>query len=389
MSKQGGIKIAMVAGEPSGDLLASKLMEAILARYPEIEFVGIGGPRMIALGFNSWYSIDTLSVNGIFEVLKHYPAIARMRRELIQKLIDAKPDLFIGIDSPDFNLDLEDQLKTKGIATMHYISPTIWAWRSERIYKIAKACDHILVLFPFEAPLYEKEGIMATYVGHPLADDIANEPDTAGNRKRLGCEKASHVFALLPGSRNSEVHFHADLLVQTAKKLYARYPECVFLMPAATPSAKALFEAAIVRQQGVYLPFQLLDGQSAEAIQAADIVICASGTATLETALWKKPMVVTYKTSWLTWQIAKRMVKLDHVALPNILSGRQIVPEYLQERATPNNLANSVIGWVEHPERIEETKQHFAKLHQLLKKNASQTAANAVIEELKKRKDCV
>ena len=378
------ITIAMVAGEPSGDLLGAGLMKALLRHNPNIRFIGIGGPKMIALGFCSSFPMDMLSVNGLVEVIRHFPAIARMRSQLIDKLSIIKPDLFIGIDSPDFNLDLETKLRQKGILTMHYISPTIWAWRPGRIHTIAKACDHMLVLFPFEAALYKKHAISATYVGHPLADDIADEPQTHACRQRFGCEKNHPVFTLLPGSRRSEVHFHSNLMIETAQKLFHRYPNSIFLVPAATQATKVIFTEAIKHPSAIHLPIVVIDGQSSEAIQAADVVICASGTATLETALWKKPMVITYKTSWLTWQIASRMVKLTCVGLPNILLANEVVPEYLQDKATPDNLSEAAIEWIEHPDQTEALRQQFINLHHLLRQNASEKAAQAVICALKK-----
>ena len=383
------IKIAIVAGEPSGDLLAASLMTSLLHRYPNASFVGIGGPCMKALGFQSFFPMEMLSVNGLVEVLKHLPSILKMRRKLTKQLIDEKPDIFIGIDSPDFNLGLEYQLRKRGIRTIHYISPTIWAWRSGRIHKIAKAVDHMLVLFPFEAPLYEKQGIGVTYVGHPLADDTPMQPDTEKYRQQLNCTDHSPIFALLPGSRNSELHFHADLLVQTAERLFKSYPNSTFIVPCATEHIQTLFEAAISRQQASNLPFIVLNKQSSGAIQAADVVILSSGTATLETALWKKPMVITYKASWLSVKIARKMIKLTHVGLPNILLNKEVVPEYLQEDATPENLANAASHWIDHPEKVQSLAAEFNDLHRLLRKNASDIAAEAVIAQLPKDMACI
>lgn len=387
--KTDAINIAMVAGEPSGDLLAASLMASLLRQYPNANFIGIGGPRMQALGFQSFFPMEMLSVNGLVEVLKHLPSIAKMRGELIEKIIAAKPDIFIGVDAPDFNLGLEYQLRKRGLRTMHYISPTIWAWRTGRIHKIARAVDHILVLFPFEAPLYQKQQIGVTYVGHPLADDIPMQPDTLRCRQFLGCEDKSPIFALLPGSRNSELHFHADLLIQTAQQLSRRYPDSAFIVPCATEHIHELFNAAIGRQSASDLPFMLLNKQSSEAIQAADVVILSSGTATLETALWKKPMVITYKTSWLSWKIAKKMVRLTHVGLPNILLNKEVVPEYLQDDATADNLTNAASDWIDHPEKTQQLIAEFEGLHQLLRKNASDIAAQAVIAQLSKETTCI
>jgi len=375
------VRIAMVAGEASGDLLASHLIAALKARLPDAKFFGIGGPKMGAQGFDAWWPAETLAVRGYVEVLKHYRSISSIRSQLKKRLLAERPDIFIGVDAPDFNLGLETDLKRRGIKTVHYVSPSIWAWRSGRIHKIKKAVHRILALFPMEPPLYEKEGIPVTYVGHPLADLIPMETKRLDVRDRLGLPRTIPIIALLPGSRQSELHYMADVFVQTAKIIRERFlPEALFVVPLATRETRLQFEAAMHRQQAGDIPFRLLFGHAQDAAGAADVVLVASGTATLEVALIKRPMVITYKMSPTSHWLMQRMGQLLHVGLPNILAGRLIVPEILQDDATPENLAAALYQLYEDRKGAAELNEVYTGIHQQLKQNTAQKAAEAIIE---------
>jgi lipid-A-disaccharide synthase len=375
------VRIAMVAGEASGDLLASHLMAALKAKLPDAVFYGIGGPKMQALGFDAWWPMEKLAVMGYVDALKHYREISGIRRQLKKRLLDIRPDIFIGVDAPDFNLGLETDLKSAGVKTIHYVSPSIWAWRGGRIKKIARAVDRVLALFPMEPPLYEKERIPVTYVGHPLADIIPLVTNMRTVREKLSMPKDVPVFAMLPGSRKGELEMMADTFVQTAKIIRERFlPNALFIVPLTTRETRLQFEMAIYQQQAGDVPFRLLFGHAQDALGAADVSLVASGTATLEAALIKRPMVITYKIAKLSYWIMKRMAYQAFVGLPNILAGRSVVPEILQDDATPENLAETLVKLYEDKENAEAVAEAFTDIHLQLRQNTAEKAANAVIE---------
>ena len=375
------VRIAMVAGEASGDLLASHLMAALKAKLPDAVFYGIGGPKMQALGFDAWWPMEKLAVMGYVDALKHYREISGIRRQLKKRLLDIRPDIFIGVDAPDFNLGLETDLKSAGVKTIHYVSPSIWAWRGGRIKKIARAVDRVLALFPMEPPLYEKERIPVTYVGHPLADIIPLVTNKLAVREKLSMPKEVPVFAMLPGSRKGELEMMADTFVQTAKIIRERFlPNALFIVPLTTRETRLQFEMAIYQQQAGDIPFRLLFGHAQDALGAADVSLVASGTATLEAALIKRPMVITYKIAKLSYWIMKRMAYQAFVGLPNILAGRSVVPEILQDEATPENLAEALVKLYEDKENAEAVAEAFTEIHLQLRQNTAEKAANAVIE---------
>ncbi|HET7197803.1 MAG TPA: lipid-A-disaccharide synthase, partial [Burkholderiales bacterium] len=320
------VRVAMVAGEASGDLLAAHLMSALKARRPAIAFAGIGGPKMAAEGFVSHYAMDKLSVRGYAEALRHYREIMGIRRRLLRSLLDERPELFIGVDSSDFNLGLERQLRDAGIPTVHYVSPSIWAWRAWRIKRIARAVSRILVMLPFEAPLYEKAGVPVSYVGHPLADVIPLAPKKDEARAQLRLPSGKLVIALLPGSRRSELEYMAAAFVLAAHRFRQEVHDVHFVCPTVTRDTRDLFERAIHEHGRTDLPLTLLFGHSHEALAAADLALVASGTATLEAALFKTPMVIAYRQSPITWALMKPMLYLPYVGMPNILAGERLVP---------------------------------------------------------------
>lgn len=370
----------MVAGEPSGDLLASHLIAAIKERLPDAVFFGIGGPRMESQGFEAWWPMEKLAVMGYVDALKHYREISGIRRQLKKRLLDIQPDIFIGVDAPDFNLGLETSLKSAGVKTIHYVSPSIWAWRGGRIKKIARAVNRVLALFPMEPPLYEKEHIPVTYVGHPLADIIPLQTNKQSVREKLALPRDYPIFGMLPGSREGELAMMADTFVQTAKLIGERLPNALFVVPLATRETRLQFEAAIYRQQAGDVPFRLLFGHAQDALGAADVSLVASGTATLEAALIKRPMVITYKIAKFSYWLMKRMAYLPYVGLPNVLAGRYVVPELLQDEATPEKLAEALIKLYEDKENAEAVEAAFTDLHLQLRQNTAEKAANAVIE---------
>jgi len=375
------VRIAMVAGEASGDLLAGLLIGALKKQLPDAIFYGIGGPKMQAQGFDAWWPIDKLSVMGYIDALKNYREIAGIRRQLKKRLLELRPDIFIGVDAPDFNLGLEIELKTAGIKTIHYVSPSIWAWRAGRIKKIGRAVNRVLALFPMEPPLYEKENIPVTFVGHPLADIIPLETSKLAVREKLSIPRDLPVFALLPGSRKGELEKMADTFVLTAKLVRERFlPDAQFVVPLTTRETRLQFESAIHRQQAGEVPFRLLFGHAQDALGAADVSLVASGTATLEAALIKRPMVITYKAARSSYWIARRLVRLPYVGLPNILAGRFVVPEILQDEATPETLANAMVKLYEDKENAEAVAEAFTDIHLQLRQNNAEKAAAAVVE---------
>lgn len=374
------LRIAMVAGEASGDLLASHLIAALKAELPDARFFGIGGPKMEGQGFDAWWPLEKLAVRGYVEVLRHYREIAGIRRQLKRRLLASPPDVFIGVDAPDFNLGLEADLKRRGIKTIHYVSPSIWAWRGGRIKKMGRSVSKVLALFPMEAPLYEREGIPVEYVGHPLADMIPLETNKLAIREKLGLPREAPIFALLPGSRQSELQYMADTFVQTAKVIRERFlPKAIFVVPLTTRETRLQFETAIYQQQAADVPFRLLFGHAQDALGAADVSLVASGTATLEAALIKRPLVITYKMAKTSYWLMKRMGYLPYVGLPNVLAGRFVVPEILQEQATPENLAEALIQLYEDKDGAAELERVFTEIHLQLRQDTARKAAAAVL----------
>jgi len=360
------VRVAIVAGEASGDLLGAALIRALRARWPGLEFEGIAGPKMEAEGARSLYPMEKLAVRGYVEVLKSLREILAIRRGLARRLLARKPDLFIGIDAPDFNLALEARLKAAGVPTVHYVSPSIWAWRPERIRTIGRSVDRMLVMFPFEEPIYREAGIGVDYVGHPLADAMPLVPDRAEARSQLRLPPSAVPVALLPGSRVSELELHADLVIETARRLAAARPELRFFVPLATRETRELFERRLYEREARELPITVLFGHARLALQAAEVALVASGTATLEAALARCPMVVTYRVKPLTHWLVKRKAILPYFSLPNVLCGEFVVPELLQGDATPENLAQALLNWLDNRVARERVRRRFEALHRSL-----------------------
>lgn len=360
------VKIGIVAGEPSGDAIAASLIRSLSAAYPQLEFVGIAGPRMQAAGARSWFDMELLAVRGYVEVLKRFRRIVSMRNELRRRLLKEKIALFIGIDAPDFNLGLERDLKRAGVTTVHYVSPSIWAWRGERIHKIKAAVDHMLTIFPFEQAIYEKAGITSTYVGHPFADDLPKLNPRESARTQLRLKPTQLVISLLPGSRQTELDYHAALFLKTAKVLLEQFPEATFLVPLATRETREQFDAMKWKLGAQDLPLQILFGHANLALAAADVALVASGTATLEAAMLRCPHVIAYRMSPTTFRMMKRKAYLPYVGLPNILAGEWLVPELLQDDATPDNLAQAMGNWIRHRDAAERLRERFAEIHSTL-----------------------
>ncbi len=375
-------KIAIVAGEASGDLLGCHLMRALKAQRSDLTFIGIAGPKMMAEGAKSLFPIEKLSVRGYVEVIKHLYGLLKLRRSLLKQLLAEKPDIFIGVDAPDFNFWLERKLKKHGIPTIHYVSPSIWAWRGGRVGKIKRAVSHVLALFPFEPALYEKAGVPVTYVGHPLADEIPLRPNKTAARETLKIEKNKQVIAMLPGSRQSEVRQHAELFVNAAKIISQENTNTQFLVPLITRETRAIFEQALYKDMTQEIDLSILFGHAHDAMEAADVVLVASGTATLEAALLKRPMVITYRMPTLSWWILKRMNYLPYVGLPNILASKFVVPELLQKDATPQKLADAVSLLLVDRNHVQEIKQEFTAIHQSLKQNSAKKAASVILSYL-------
>jgi len=367
--------MAMVAGETSGDLLAGLMMQGIRAQWPDANLYGIGGPRMQAQGFNALWPSDKLAVRGYVEVLRHYREIVGIRKQLISQLLAKPPHVFVGVDAPDFNLDLEHDLKQAGIPTVHFVCPSIWAWRAERIEKIKQSVDHVLCIFPFETALLQAHGIPATYVGHPLAQAIPMHVDMLKARHDLALDPDRPVVALLPGSRESEITYLAERFFQTAMLLGQQQPNLQFVLPA-MPSMKARIER--IRDKVGAAHVQVLKGQSHAALAACDVTLIASGTATLEAALFKKPMVIAYNMNWLSWQMMKRKKLQPWVGLPNILAQEFCVPEFLQDQATPANLSAAVLDWLRSPDKAQALVSRFEIMHQSLLRDTPTLAAHAI-----------
>ena len=378
------LRVGMVAGEASSDLLAAHLICALKARRRMIMFAGIGGPRMAAQGFESHFPMEKLSVRGYAEVLRSYFEILGIRRRLARSMIQERPDLFIGVDSNDFNLGLERRLKNAGIPTIHYVSPSVWAWRGWRVRKIARSVSRILVMFPFEQPLYEKAGVPVTYVGHPLADLIPLEPKKHEARAALRLPSGKLIVALLPGSRRSEMQYMAQTFIQAAHRFRQEVHDVHFVCPTVTRDTRDMFERTVHEQQRTDLPLTLLFGHSHEALEAADLALVASGTATLETALFKTPMVIAYRQAPLTWALMRGMIYLPYVGMPNILAGEKLVPEYLQDDANPAALAGALLTLLRDTAAQRRQVERFREFHHLLRQNAADKAALAVLELINK-----
>jgi lipid-A-disaccharide synthase len=369
----------MVAGEASGDLLGAHLVESLRQALPSARFMGIGGPKMQAAGFEAWYPAESLAVRGYVEVLRQLPSILRIRANLRSRLLADPPDLFIGVDAPDFNLGLEEVLHRRGILTVHYVSPSLWAWRGERIHKMARAASKVLCLFPFEPPIYDKAGVPAAYVGHPLADMLPESPDRATAREQFKLGAGQTVVVLLPGSRQSELEAMAELFIQTAKLVHRQLRQVHFLVPLISRETRRIFEDTLYRCEAQHIPLTILFGHAHLAMMAADGVLVASGTAALEAALLNRPMVVTYKMPRLSYLIGRRKVVLPYVSLPNILAGRFVVPEIFQDEATPAVLAQALVNQLGDKQVRMQQERAFLEIHRALRQNAGEKAVEAIL----------
>ena len=372
-------RFAMVAGEASGDLLAGLLLDGMRTRWPQLRAGGIGGPQMARRGFEAWWPHEKLAVSGYVEVLRHYREIVGIRNKLRERLLAAPPQMFVGIDAPDFNLDLEADLRARGIKTVHFVCPSIWAWRPERAEKIRRSADHVLCVFPFEPEVLAQHGIDSTYVGHPLASVIPMEPDKAAARRALGLAEGDQVLAILPGSRASEVKHLAGRFLGAAKLLRKARPHIKLLVPALPARRAAIEEAG--RAAGLR-DLQIVDGQSHTVLAACDLALVASGTATLEAALFKRPMVISYAVNWLSYRIMKPKQLQPWLGLPNILSGEFVVPELMQDDANPEALGAALLDWLEAPARMAAVQEKFKALHVLLQRDTATLATDAIAKVL-------
>ena len=372
----------LVAGEASGDLLGAGLIDALRTRVPGARFAGIGGPRMIAAGLEAWHPAEKLAVMGLVEVLRHLPELLRIRRDVRTRTLALRPRAFIGIDAPDFNLPLERHLKQAGIHTIHYVSPSIWAWREQRAARIGESADRVLCLFPMEPPIYAQHGVDAVFVGHPLADAIPLDPDRAGARAALGIAVHDPVLALLPGSRLGEIERMLPLFLEAATGVAAEFPELKVLIPAANAQCRVAIEQSLSRSPVPDSRFVVLDGDAQRAMIASDVVLLASGTAALEAMLCKRPMVIGHRIAPLTHAIVRRLglLKSRFVSLPNILAGEALVPELLQDDCTPPKLRDAVLAWLRDPEATIALRPRFRALHEALRRDASARAAEAIAE---------
>jgi lipid-A-disaccharide synthase len=373
-------RVAMVAGETSGDLLAGLLLDGLKSRWPAVQTMGIGGAQMIRRGFEAWWPSDKLAVRGYVEVLRHYREIVGIREQLKSRLLQERPDVFIGVDAPDFNLDLERDLRNAGIRTAHFVCPSIWAWRPERVHQIKASVDHVLCIFPFEVELLARHGIAATYVGHPLAHVIPMVPDRAAARAALDLPADVPVVAILPGSRASEVKYLARRFFEAARLMQAQRPDLRCVVPA-IPALRGAIEAA-ARACGMAQSVQIVTGQSHAVLAACDVTLIASGTATLEAALFKRPMVIAYNMNWLTYQLMKRKHLQPWIGLPNILCRDFVVPELVQQAVTPAALATATLQWLDDPDRVRALEQTFAALHADLQRDTSRLTADAIAQVL-------
>ncbi|MEQ6342639.1 MAG: lipid-A-disaccharide synthase [Gammaproteobacteria bacterium] len=384
------IRIGIVAGEASGDLLGAGLIRAIKARFPDAVIEGIAGPAMIAQGATALYPLERLSVMGIVEVLGRFRELHAMRASLLRHFLENPPDVFVGIDAPDFTLGLERKLKDAGIPTVHYVSPSVWAWRQWRIRKIARSTDLMLTLLPFEARFYEEHHVPVRFVGHPLAEMIPPLADPQAARAALGLPSRGEIVALLPGSRMSEINFLAAIFIQAAVWCVRQRPGLQFVIPLATPATRERF-TEILNSVAPDLPVTVFEGRSREVMAAADVVLLASGTATLEAMLLKRPMVMAYRLAPLTYWLAKRLVKIPYFSLPNLLAAKPLVPEFIQDAATPENLGHAILDYLIHPASAVALQETFAGIHASLRQGADQQAADAVLSLISpnKRKEAM
>lgn len=376
------LTIALCAGEASGDLLGAHLIEAIKKQQPDVQFIGIGGPRMIAAGCKSLFDQERLAVRGYAEVLRRLPEILKIRRQLVAQLKNIHPDIFVGIDAPDFNLSVAAQLKAVGIATIHYVSPSVWAWKRERVNKIVKQVNEVLCLFPMEPELYQAAGGKARFIGHPLAQALPLTADKAAARKRLKLDDDTPVFAILAGSRVSEVDYMAPIFFRAAQQILRELPNAQFISPYATAATRERLQHYLEQPEFEKLPIRLQAAKTDLACTAADVVLVTSGTATLEVALCKRPMVISYKISPLTYFLVKRKIQVSHVGLPNILLNKEVVPELLQHDATPEKLAQAVLDFFRQPEKVAKLETEFTQLHKILLQDTDQLAATAILENI-------
>ena len=376
------LTIALCAGEASGDLLGAHLIEAIKKQQPDVQFIGIGGPRMIAAGCKSLFDQERLAVRGYAEVLRRLPEILKIRRQLVAQLKNIRPDIFVGIDAPDFNLSVAAQLKAVGIATIHYVSPSVWAWKRERVNKIVKQVNEVLCLFPMEPELYQAAGGKARFIGHPLAQALPLTADKAAARKRLKLDDDTPVFAILAGSRVSEVDYMAPIFFRAAQQILRELPNAQFISPYATAATRERLQHYLEQPEFEKLPIRLQAAKTDLACTAADVVLVTSGTATLEVALCKRPMVISYKISPLTYFLVKRKIQVSHVGLPNILLNKEVVPELLQHDATPEKLAQAVLDFFRQPEKVAKLETEFTQLHKILLQDTDQLAATAILENI-------
>jgi lipid-A-disaccharide synthase len=374
------MRIGIVANEVSGDLLGGALITALHKIDPTIKFEGVAGKCMLAAGCKTLYPIETFSVMGFVEPLKHLPELIGIRRQLVKHFTNSPPDLFIGIDAPDFNLGLETKLRKAGIKTVHFVSPTVWAWRSGRTKTIRKAVDLLLTLFPFETDFLLKRGVNAQYVGHPMAEDIPFESDRLAARQRLNLPLKNTLIALLPGSRQSEIKALSSDFLQTAKYLLQQKPDLKFVVPLVNQSIREAFELQL-QQTGLQLPITLIDGHARDVIQSANVVLTASGTATMETLLLKRPMVVAYRVHWLSYfiGITLGLVKTKYIAMSNLLAGEELAPEFLQKKCDPILLSEAVLSFLNEPEKVAKIEQRYTEIHHELKQDTGRQAAEAVL----------
>lgn len=373
------LTIALVAGETSGDILGAGLIRALKAKHPDARFVGVAGPRMLAEGCESWYDMEELAVMGIVEVLERLPRLLKIRRDLTRRFTALKPDVFVGIDAPDFNITLEGRLKQRGIRTIHYVSPSVWAWRQKRVFKIGRATDLVLAFLPFEKAFYDRFDVPCRFIGHTMADAMPLQPDKAAARRALGIDAQALCLALLPGSRNAEVEMLSADFLKTAQRLREKWPQLEIVVPLVNARRREQFER-IKAEVAPELPVHLLDGQGREAMIASDAALLASGTAALECMLAKCPMVVGYRMKPFTFWLAQRLVKTQYVSLPNLLAGRELVPELLQDECQPEQLAAALEPLLAQGETRDRLLATFTELHQQIRWNADEQAAQAVLE---------
>lgn len=374
------LRIGIIAGEESGDILAAGLVQSLQKKFPNAKFEGIAGPRMQAAGCISYFPMEKLAIIGVVELINSLFSLASIRRKIIKHFVSSPPDLVIGVDAPQFNIGVEEQLHRAGIPIIHYVSPTIWAWRKYRIKHIQQAVDHMLVLFPFEKEIYEKKKIPVTYVGHPLADELSGNVDIDSARSALSLSRNKVVVGLLPGSRKSELNRHADLFVRTALWLHKRNSKIVFAVPFVNRATRRIFERAIIANNAGKLPITLVEGNARKVMEASDVLVVASGTATLEAALLRRPMVVTYKINWLTYLIFRMFSSINLYSLPNNLVGYELLPEFMQNRATPEAIGKAAEHFISHPEAMDRVQRALDKMANQLRQNANETSARAVAD---------